>query len=64
MDNQAWEELIRRLVREGVIYSPQVIGAMRQVSRGSFLPEDAKSYAAVDSPLPLGFGQTVSAPLG
>ncbi len=64
MVSQAWEELIQRLVRERILHSPQVIRAIRQVPRDFFLPEDDKSYAAVDSPLPLGFGQTVSAPLG
>jgi protein-L-isoaspartate(D-aspartate) O-methyltransferase len=64
MENQAWEELIERLIREGILWSPKVIRALRRVCRQPFLPERAKSYAAVDSPLPIGFGQTVSAPLG
>jgi len=64
MENQAWEELIQRLIREGILRSPRVIKAMRRVCRDPFLPERAKSYAAVDSPLPIGFGQTISAPLG
>jgi protein-L-isoaspartate(D-aspartate) O-methyltransferase len=64
MENQAWEELIETLIREGILRSPRVIQALRRVCRDTFLPERAKSYAAVDSPLPIGFGQTVSAPLG
>jgi len=63
MEKQAWEELIQRLISEGILRSPQVIRAMRQVCRDPFLPGRAKSYAAVDSPLPIGFGQTISAPL-
>jgi len=43
--------------------SPRVIRAMRQANRALFLPEHLKSYCAVDSPLPIGLGQTISAPL-
>jgi protein-L-isoaspartate(D-aspartate) O-methyltransferase len=35
---------------------------MRQVPRGLFLPERSIEYASVDAPLPIGSGQTVSAP--
>jgi protein-L-isoaspartate(D-aspartate) O-methyltransferase len=63
MEKQAWEELIQRLIRAGILRSPKVIRALRQVPRDSFLPERVKAHAAVDSPLPIGFGQTISAPL-
>lgn len=64
MEKQAWEELVQRLIRQGILRSPAVIKALRQVSREPFLLEKVKSYGAVDSPLPIGFGQTISAPLG
>jgi len=64
MEEQAWEELVQRLVREGILRSSRVIRALRRVSRGPFLPEKVRSYVAMDSPLPIGFGQTISAPLG
>jgi len=64
MKNQAWEELVQKLIREGILRSPKVIQALRQVSREPFLPGKVKSYVAVDSPLPIGLGQTISAPLG
>jgi len=64
MEKQAWEELVHGLVRQGILRSPKVIRALLQVSREPFLPGNVKSYVAVDSPLPIGFGQTVSAPLG
>ena len=63
MVNQAWEGLIQRLIREGLLRSPMVIGALRRVPRDPFLPERVKTHAAMDSPLPIGFGQTISAPL-
>jgi len=62
MEKRDWEELVERLIREGILRSPSVIRAMRVVSRDAFLPENVRSYAAVDSPLPIGWGQTISAP--
>jgi protein-L-isoaspartate(D-aspartate) O-methyltransferase len=64
VNEQAWEHLVDRLVREGVLYSPRVIRSMRLVRRDLFVPNHLKSYAVVDSPLPIGYGQTVSAPHG
>ena len=63
MEKQAWEGLIQRFIREGILRSPRVVNALRRVSRDPFLPERVKARAAVDSPLPIGFGQTISAPL-
>jgi len=60
---QAWEGLIQRLIMEGILRSPTVIKALRRVPRDPFIPEKVKAHAAVDSPLPIGFGQTISAPL-
>jgi protein-L-isoaspartate(D-aspartate) O-methyltransferase len=62
-DQKRWEELIQKLIREGMLRSPHVTKALRQVSREPFLPEGVKMHAAIDSPLPIGFGQTISAPL-
>jgi len=62
VEGNGWEKLIQGLVREGVLRSPRVIETMRKVSREKFLPENMRAYSAVDSPLPIGFGQTASAP--
>jgi len=62
MEKKAWEELVQRLVQEGILRSPQVIRALRRVPREPFLPEGVRSHAAVDTPLPIGYGQTISAP--
>jgi len=62
--NRQWNELIDGLVRAGILKTPSVIRAMRKVPRSLFLPDGSKPYAAIDSPLPIGRGQTVSAPLG
>ncbi|MFQ6081504.1 MAG: hypothetical protein ACE5OW_07550 [Candidatus Bathyarchaeia archaeon] len=62
MEKRAWEELVQRLVGEGILRSPQVIRALRRVPREPFLPERVRPHAAVDTPLPIGYGQTISAP--
>jgi len=64
MESRGWEQLVQSLIVEGILRSPQVIRAMRRVSREPFLQERLRSYCAVDSPLPIGSGQTISAPLG
>ena len=61
---RSWENLVERLIEDGILRSLDVIRAMRIVSREYFLPDNMKSYAAVDSPLPIGSGQTISAPRG
>jgi len=63
MENQTWEKLIQNLVAQRILQSPAVIQSLRRVPRKPFLPENVKSYGAVDSPLPIGLGQTASAPL-
>jgi protein-L-isoaspartate(D-aspartate) O-methyltransferase len=63
MSQQKWEELIQKLARSGILKSPNVIKALRQVPRELFLPENMKHQAAMDCPLPIGSGQTASAPL-
>jgi len=63
MSHQDWEGLIQNLVRRDILYSPNVIRALRQVPREPFLPENVKANAAMDCPLPIGSGQTASAPL-
>jgi len=62
LEKQDWERLIDSLTREGILRSPRVIKAIRSVPRSKFLPENMQSYTSVDAPLPIGFGQTVSAP--
>ncbi|MGC9345504.1 MAG: hypothetical protein ACP5ER_01755, partial [Candidatus Bathyarchaeales archaeon] len=56
------KEMVARATKEGILRSPKVIRAMRSVPRANFLPENMLSYSAADTPLPIGFGQTVSAP--
>jgi len=54
--------LVEMLVLEGVIRSERVKRAMLRVPRELFVPEPYRRYAYVDTPLPIGRGQTISAP--
>ena len=56
------EELIEKLIREGYLKSKEVIEAMREVPREIFIPESQRKYAYYDTPLEIGYGQTISAP--
>lgn len=56
------EELIEELVREGVINSEKVKRAMLKVPRELFVRSKYRNFAYADTPLPIGCGQTISAP--
>jgi protein-L-isoaspartate(D-aspartate) O-methyltransferase len=62
VERNEWEKLIQNLIKERILHSSRVIEAMRDVPREKFLPENMRTYSAVDTPLPIGFGQTASAP--
>ncbi|MEM1628331.1 MAG: protein-L-isoaspartate O-methyltransferase [Desulfurococcaceae archaeon] len=53
--------VIETLVRYGYLKSPKVINALLAVPRELFVPERLREFAYIDSPLPLGYGQTISA---
>ncbi|WP_414468507.1 protein-L-isoaspartate O-methyltransferase [Methanobacterium sp. ACI-7] len=56
------KEMVKRLSEGGYIKSENVRKAMEEVPREEFIPESNKPYAYVDRPLPIGEGQTISAP--
>ena len=68
MDGQegVYERARRSMVEElkalGYIVSKEVEEAMLAIPREVFVPEDQRPYAYEDRPLPIGFGQTISAP--
>ncbi|ESQ26273.1 MAG: protein-L-isoaspartate(D-aspartate) O-methyltransferase [uncultured Acidilobus sp. OSP8] len=68
MDSQegVYERVRRLMVKElkalGYIVSKEVEEAMLAIPREVFVPEDQRPYAYEDRPLPIGFGQTISAP--
>ena len=62
MEKEGWNKLVDNLISEGLLRTPKVIQAMRAVPRLRFLPQEQQEYTTADSPLPIGFGQTISAP--
>ncbi len=49
-------------LKEELNLSEKVYNAIKKVPRHFFVPERYKSEAYVDTPLPIGYGQTISAP--
>ncbi len=56
------EELVRKLIDEGYIKRREVAEAMLKVPREEFVPPELRDLAYEDRPLPIGKGQTISAP--
>ena len=56
------KSLVEMLKIEGVIRSRLVEEAFLEVPREYFVPEHLRAYAYSDTPLPIGYGQTISAP--
>ncbi|WP_224366601.1 protein-L-isoaspartate(D-aspartate) O-methyltransferase [Hyalangium versicolor] len=54
-------ELADFLARQG-IRDRRVLDAIARLDRAEFIPENARSSATADSPLPIGHGQTISQP--
>jgi protein-L-isoaspartate(D-aspartate) O-methyltransferase len=62
---QDFAELRRKAVeelrKEGILRTPTFAIAMNKVPREEFLQPEMRSGAYIDSPIPIGFGQTTSA---
>jgi len=56
------EELVEKLCNHGYIMTKKVKQAMLNVPREEFMPPEIRAYAYLDRPLPIGKGQTISAP--
>lgn len=56
------QALVERLSSYGYIKSEKVKNAMLKVPREEFMPPENRQYAYMDQPLPIGEGQTISAP--
>ncbi|MFW6337657.1 MAG: protein-L-isoaspartate(D-aspartate) O-methyltransferase [Alkalispirochaetaceae bacterium] len=56
------EELVQSAVIDEGIEDPETVEAMRAVPRHEFVPEDLRSRAYRNTPLPIGHGQTISQP--
>ncbi|MEO3993731.1 MAG: protein-L-isoaspartate O-methyltransferase [Desulfurococcaceae archaeon TW002] len=56
------EKLVKSLIEEGILKSEEVIKAMLSVPREEFVPLRYRELAYLDTPLSIGYGQTISAP--
>ena len=63
---EGWDSQRVRMVRQQIeargVRDPRVLEAMRKVRREQFVPEPVRTYATSDTPLPIGFDQTISQP--
>lgn len=57
------EELVRKLIRQGLLRTGRIVQAFRAVYRQDFVPPGLADLAYRDEPLPIGHGQTISQPL-
>jgi len=58
----ARQQMVERQLAQRGITDERVLQAMRDVPRHRFVPEDVWDMAYRDSPLPIGYGQTISQP--
>ncbi|NIA21341.1 MAG: protein-L-isoaspartate O-methyltransferase, partial [Anaerolineaceae bacterium] len=56
------EQMVRTQIEARGITDQRVLAAMREVDRAAFVPQDLRSRAYDDCPLPIGSGQTISQP--
>jgi len=56
-------ELVDRLIEETYLTTPRIIDAFRKTPRRPFLTKTHQPLEALNSPLPIGQGQTISQPL-
>lgn len=61
---KARKDLVAGLESRGIIASKRVRDAALKVPREAFVPSHERRYAYEDTPLPIGEGQTISAPHG
>jgi protein-L-isoaspartate(D-aspartate) O-methyltransferase len=58
----ARNRMVDRLEQRGRVTDPDTLEALRSVPRHEFVPEGKRRSAYEDTPLPIGDGQTISAP--
>ena len=56
------EEMVETQLKNRDISNELVLEAMRKVPRHLFMPASVRQYAYIDSPVPIGEGQTISQP--
>jgi protein-L-isoaspartate(D-aspartate) O-methyltransferase len=56
------ESMVNHSIESRGITDPEILRAMRETPRHLFVPEPMRSRSYDDSPLPIGYGQTISQP--
>lgn len=56
------ESLVNHLKQRGILQTDRIIEAFESVPREDFIPQEHRENAYADNPLPIGGGQTISAP--
>jgi protein-L-isoaspartate(D-aspartate) O-methyltransferase len=59
---QQREKMVETQLENRDIQSERVLEAMKKVPRHLFMPASVRQYAYIDSPVPIGKGQTISQP--
>jgi protein-L-isoaspartate(D-aspartate) O-methyltransferase len=59
---KAREQMVRQQIAARGVRDQRVLDAMRKVPRHLFVPPQMQPYAYLDSPLPIGYEQTISQP--
>jgi protein-L-isoaspartate(D-aspartate) O-methyltransferase len=60
--HQLRTDMVERQLKSRGIVSAAVLQAMQRIPREAFVPEDLAEFAYMDTPLPIGEGQTISQP--
>jgi protein-L-isoaspartate(D-aspartate) O-methyltransferase len=61
-ENPAAARMVDEQLRPNDIVDPRVLAAMREVPRHRFVPSEIAARAYDNTPLPIGYGQTISQP--
>ncbi|QPM69165.1 protein-L-isoaspartate(D-aspartate) O-methyltransferase [Atribacter laminatus] len=60
--DQERQLMVEKQIKQRGVVDPQLLDAMLKVPRHLFVPENLTSSAYSDTPLPIGYGQTISQP--
>lgn len=60
---QNYHELTDELIQDGYLKTTEIIEAFERTDRADFVPDDQKEYAYCNTPLSVGYNQTISQPL-
>lgn len=61
--NHSYIKLIEELTKQGVLRTPAVIDAFKDIDRADFLLTIDKAQSMLNEPISIGYGQTISQPL-